>query len=172
MRRRDGIGRRDGLKIRWANNPCGFDPRRRHQSNIIRTEFSMRETGSDYLFILRSLRIRISETAWSSARAPSRECRKRRTIMKNIKSCEFDMNTGCAELLFQEGHYMIHRSRFQTAARAIQLGNAVSYIKNQRTQFMGLTLTQSEAFRFRTCIASAAPRGQQRRFYCRTKSRN
>ena len=25
-----GIGRRGGLKIRWANNPCGFDPRHRH----------------------------------------------------------------------------------------------------------------------------------------------
>ena len=26
-----GTGRRGGLKIRWANNPCGFDPRHRHQ---------------------------------------------------------------------------------------------------------------------------------------------
>ena len=26
----DGIGRRDGLKIRWANTPCGFEPRHRH----------------------------------------------------------------------------------------------------------------------------------------------
>ena len=26
-----GIGRRGGLKIRWANNSCGFDPRHRHQ---------------------------------------------------------------------------------------------------------------------------------------------
>ena len=26
-----GIGRRGGLKILWANNPCGFDPRHRHQ---------------------------------------------------------------------------------------------------------------------------------------------
>lgn len=43
---------------------------------------------------------------------------------------------------------MIHRSQFQTATRAIQLGNAVSYIKNQRTQFMGLTSTQSEAIRY------------------------
>ena len=25
-----GIGRRGGLKIRWANPPCGFDPRHRH----------------------------------------------------------------------------------------------------------------------------------------------
>ena len=30
-RRNDGIGRRAGLKIRWANTPCGFDPRFRHQ---------------------------------------------------------------------------------------------------------------------------------------------
>ena len=43
---------------------------------------------------------------------------------------------------------MIYRSQFQTATRAIQLGNAVSYIKNQRTQFMGLTSTQSEAIRY------------------------
>ena len=27
-----GIGRRGGLKIRWANNPCGFDPRHRHHT--------------------------------------------------------------------------------------------------------------------------------------------
>ena len=26
-----GIGRRGGLKIHWANPPCGFDPRHRHQ---------------------------------------------------------------------------------------------------------------------------------------------
>ena len=25
-----GIGRRGGLKIHWANPPCGFDPRHRH----------------------------------------------------------------------------------------------------------------------------------------------
>ncbi len=30
-RRRDGIGRRDGLKIRWTNHPCGFESHRRHQ---------------------------------------------------------------------------------------------------------------------------------------------
>ncbi len=27
-----GIGRRGGLKIRWANNSCGFDPRHRHHN--------------------------------------------------------------------------------------------------------------------------------------------
>ena len=30
----DGIGRRAGLKIRWANTPCGFDPRHRHQNPL------------------------------------------------------------------------------------------------------------------------------------------
>ena len=29
--RYDGIGRRDGLKIRWANPPCGFESHHRHQ---------------------------------------------------------------------------------------------------------------------------------------------
>ena len=29
-RRCDGIGRRDGLKIRWANPPCGFESHHRH----------------------------------------------------------------------------------------------------------------------------------------------
>ena len=32
LRRCVGIGRRGGLKIRWANNPCGFDPRHRHHT--------------------------------------------------------------------------------------------------------------------------------------------
>ena len=32
--RRDGIGRRVGLKIQWANHPCGFDPRRRHHPKV------------------------------------------------------------------------------------------------------------------------------------------
>ena len=26
-----GIGRREGLKIPWINNPCGFDSRLAHQ---------------------------------------------------------------------------------------------------------------------------------------------
>ena len=49
--RRDGIGRRVGLKIQWANHPCGFDPRRRHQDRIIRTNSSSMRIGSDYLFL-------------------------------------------------------------------------------------------------------------------------
>ena len=36
----DGIGRRAGLKIRWANTPCGFDPRHRHhKKSILRDAF-------------------------------------------------------------------------------------------------------------------------------------
>ena len=68
-----GIGRRGGLKIRWANNPCGFDPRHRHQTNIIRTRSSQWEMGSDYLFSSRVLRKRMSAMASSSGRSPSRE---------------------------------------------------------------------------------------------------
>lgn len=43
---------------------------------------------------------------------------------------------------------MIQKSQFQTASRVVQLGNAVTWLKNQSTQFMGLTATQSEAIRF------------------------
>ena len=32
----DGIGRRDGLKIRWANHPCGFESHHRHQKSMAR----------------------------------------------------------------------------------------------------------------------------------------
>jgi len=66
--------------------------------------------GSDYLFSSRNSRIHISETAWSSVPNPSPEGREnqswqriRRTIMKTIKSCEFNMDTGCVELQFQDG---------------------------------------------------------------------
>lgn len=64
----DGIGRRDGLKIRWADNPCGFDPRHRHQAKIIRTGSSLRKMGSDYLFSLKSSRVCSLEALPSSAR--------------------------------------------------------------------------------------------------------
>ena len=37
--RRDGIGRRVGLKIQWANHPCGFDPRRRHHPEVPKALF-------------------------------------------------------------------------------------------------------------------------------------
>lgn len=43
---------------------------------------------------------------------------------------------------------MIQKSQFQTASRVVQLGNAVTWLKNQSSQFMGLTSTQSEAIRF------------------------
>ena len=62
----DGIGRRDGLKIRWANHPCGFDPRHRHQTNKIRTRSSLWETGSDLLFISIFLRRHTSKTDFRS----------------------------------------------------------------------------------------------------------
>ena len=31
----DGIGRRDGLKIRWANHPCGFESHHRHHRRTL-----------------------------------------------------------------------------------------------------------------------------------------
>lgn len=43
---------------------------------------------------------------------------------------------------------MIQKSQYQTASRVVQLGNAVTWLKNQKTQFMGLTATQSEAIRY------------------------
>ena len=43
---------------------------------------------------------------------------------------------------------MIQKSQFQTASRVVQLGNAVTWLKNQNSQFMGLTATQSQAIRF------------------------
>ena len=43
---------------------------------------------------------------------------------------------------------MIKKSQFQTAEQIIRLGNAVTWIKNQKTQFMNLTATQSEAIRY------------------------
>ena len=43
---------------------------------------------------------------------------------------------------------MIQKSQFQTATRAVQLGNAITWVRNQRTQFMRLTATQSEAIRY------------------------
>ncbi len=43
---------------------------------------------------------------------------------------------------------MIQKSLFQTATRIVQLGNAITWIRNQKTQFMDLTSTQSEAIRY------------------------
>ena len=73
-----GIGRRGGLKIRWANNSCGFDPRHRHQTNIIRTRSSLWETGSDYLFALASSRKPISETVLSNGQNQNPEGQEKR----------------------------------------------------------------------------------------------
>lgn len=43
---------------------------------------------------------------------------------------------------------MIQKSQFQTVSKVIRLGNAVTNLRNQNTQFMGLTSTQSEAVRY------------------------
>ncbi|MDE7245842.1 MAG: MarR family transcriptional regulator [Oscillospiraceae bacterium] len=43
---------------------------------------------------------------------------------------------------------MIDTSQFRTANRIILLGNAVTKLKNRKTQFMQLTATQSEAIRY------------------------
>lgn len=43
---------------------------------------------------------------------------------------------------------MADTSQFRTANRIILLGNAVTKLKNQKTQFMELTSTQSEAIRY------------------------
>ena len=42
---------------------------------------------------------------------------------------------------------MIKKSQFQTATRVVQLGNAVTWIRNQKSQFMGLTAAQGEVIR-------------------------
>ena len=54
--RRDGIGRRVGLKIQWANHPCGFDPRRRHHPKVPKAlillgfrDFSLSFSGQPFL---------------------------------------------------------------------------------------------------------------------------
>lgn len=39
---------------------------------------------------------------------------------------------------------MIQKSQFQTATRVVQLGNSVTWLRNQKYQFMGLTAAQSE----------------------------
>lgn len=43
---------------------------------------------------------------------------------------------------------MIEKSQFKTTTRSVQLGNGVTWLKNQNTQWMGLTATQSEAIRY------------------------
>lgn len=40
---------------------------------------------------------------------------------------------------------MIHRFQFQTTSCAVQLGNALTWLKNRKTQLLDLTATQSEA---------------------------
>lgn len=43
---------------------------------------------------------------------------------------------------------MVQDSQFQTAAKARQLGNAISWLRNRRPQLTGLTAAQSEAVRY------------------------
>ena len=53
----------------------GFKSRFSHQTQIIRTKSSLWEMGSDYLFSLRDLKIRIFAMEWSSGLNPNREGR-------------------------------------------------------------------------------------------------
>lgn len=43
---------------------------------------------------------------------------------------------------------MIQKSQFQTTTHAVQLGNAITWMKNQKTQFINLTATQGDAIRY------------------------
>lgn len=43
---------------------------------------------------------------------------------------------------------MIQKSQFRMTTCAVQLGNGVTWLKNQSTQQMGLTATQSETIRY------------------------
>ncbi len=47
----DGIGRRDGLKIRWANHPCGFESHHRHQNLTARRPLIYRGCGLFYVAV-------------------------------------------------------------------------------------------------------------------------
>ena len=57
---------------------CGFESRRPHQSNIIRTRSSLWETGSDYLFISTDTKTPTFRMALSSVPNPNREDHERR----------------------------------------------------------------------------------------------
>ena len=71
----------------WTQNPavaipCGFDSHYPQRINIIRTCFPW-EKGSDLLFILNGLKIRISKTGLSNVLNPSREAQERRNKRKS-----------------------------------------------------------------------------------------
>ena len=67
----DGIGRRDGLKIRWANHPCGFESHHRHQNSMARKPSNIKGLRA-FFFALRIgfFSMRISKLglflAWTS----------------------------------------------------------------------------------------------------------
>lgn len=79
----------------WIQRKIDFD--RLLQTQIIRTKSSLWEMGSDYLFILRGLRILISETVWSSGLNPNqggRGSRKKRGGSKHEDVTELRVQYG------------------------------------------------------------------------------
>ena len=61
-----------------------FESGHRHQTNIIRTWFSLWEMGSDYLFSLAGSRKAISETVSSSVRNQNPEAQEKRNGFRRI----------------------------------------------------------------------------------------
>ena len=43
---------------------------------------------------------------------------------------------------------MIQDNQFQTASKIVRLGNAITWLRNQKTQSLGLTASQSEVIRY------------------------
>ena len=75
--RRDGIGRRVGLKIQWANHPCGFDPRRRHHPKVPKALI---------LLGFRDFFLSFFGTAFSSVRAVKKRKKRVSGTMQIVKS--------------------------------------------------------------------------------------
>ena len=122
----------DALVLGASTLVCGFKSHLPHQSNIIRTRFRL-EMDSDLLFSLSVSRILISVTAWSSDPNQSPEARGNRNggvrdgivgnihlclyvlyllqnnelrkepTMKKLLSCEFNIDTACVELKYNDG---------------------------------------------------------------------
>ena len=68
----------DSVDLGSSAKACRFESCRPHQTNIIRTKFSLWETGSDYLFSLAGSRKPISETVLSSDQNQSPEGQEKR----------------------------------------------------------------------------------------------
>ena len=75
---------------------CGFDPRHRHQTNIIRTRFQL-EMDSDLLFSLVASRTHILEMVLSNAQPPNREGRGRKR-KPNKRQRRTHCDSQCARL--------------------------------------------------------------------------